>query len=214
MQVGEISITWPNRLLCSQAKEWTTIFFPRKNTIRIGSLLRLPCTNPIHVPTKMCFVTWWSKYVAVLGFLMVFLVFLVEALYVGTLEKKELKWSTWNVGSPKTSRISSAKPLPLLKGLMSWAVPHNQEDPWDETEIQIDNVEILLKQMWSNSDAGDYQIVVSWVYRNNCVTMVVVSKILYVWPSSSHSTKLFFTWLLHSTTTHDVTKRHLPWALS
>ena len=88
MQVGEISITWPNRLFCSQAKEWTTIFFPRKNTIRIGSLLRLPCTNPIHVPTKMCFVTWWSKYVAFLGFLMIFLVFLVEALYVGTLEKK------------------------------------------------------------------------------------------------------------------------------
>ena len=74
------------------------------------------------------------------------------------------------------------KALPLLKGLMSWAVPHNQEDPWDETEIQIDNVEILLKQMWSNSDAGDYQIVISWVYRNNCVTMVVVSKILYVDP--------------------------------
>ena len=58
MQVGEISITWPNRLFCSQAKEWTTIFFPRKNTIRIGSLLRLHCTNPIHDPTKMCFVTW------------------------------------------------------------------------------------------------------------------------------------------------------------
>lgn len=60
MQVGENSITWPNRLFCSQEKEkeWTTIVFPHKNTILIGSLLRLHCTNPIHVPTKMCFVTW------------------------------------------------------------------------------------------------------------------------------------------------------------
>ena len=46
------------------------------NSYRISCLRKL----------KDCSV--WSKYAAVLGFLMIFLVFLVEALYVGTLEKK------------------------------------------------------------------------------------------------------------------------------